>query len=61
MIIPQRIISSSFFFFVTYGDGGSQARGLIRAVATAYARATAMPDPGGICDLYHGSQQMPDP
>ena len=35
--------------------GGSQARGLIRAVAT---RATATGDPSCICDLHHSSRQQ---
>ena len=35
--------------------GGSQARGLIRAVA--YARAIATRDPRRICDLHHSSRQ----
>ena len=37
--------------------GGSQARGLIGAVAASLATATAMPDPSCICDLYQSSQQ----
>ena len=37
--------------------GSSQARGQIRAVAAAYATATAMPDPGCVCDLHHSSWQ----
>ena len=47
------------FFFVFLGlhlghmDGRSQARGWIRAVATA----TATPDPSRICDLHRSSQQ----
>ena len=40
---------------MTYG--GSQARGLIGAVAPAYATATAMQDPSHVCDLHHSSQQ----
>ena len=45
-----------FFFFATsraapMAYGGSQARGLIRAVATA------MPDPSHLCDLHHSSWQ----
>ena len=45
------------FFFLHYfrappgAHGGSQARGGIRAVATA------MPDPSLVCDLHHSSQQ----
>ena len=35
--------------------GGSQARGQIRAVLLAYARAT--PDLSHICTLHHSSQQ----
>jgi len=37
--------------------GGSQARGLMGAVAPAYARATAMWDPSRVCDLHHSSWQ----
>ena len=37
--------------------GGSQVRGLIRAVAAAYARATATPDLSHICDLHHRPRQ----
>ena len=37
--------------------GGSQARGIIGAVALAYTTATAMPDPSRIHDLHHSSQQ----
>ena len=48
-----------FFFFLLFratpaAYGGSQARGLIGAVA---ARATATPDPRLVCDLYHQSRQ----
>ena len=51
-----------FLSFVSLGlyplaYGGSQARGLIRATAAAYARATAMPDLSHVCDLHHSSQQ----
>ena len=52
-----------FYFFclfafsraATAAYGGSQARGLIRAVAAAYARATAMWDPSCVCDLHHNT------
>ena len=39
--------------------GGSQPRGLVRAVATGlrYATATAMRDPSCDCDLQRSSQQ----
>ena len=37
--------------------GGSQARGLIGAVAAAYTTATATPDLSHVCGLYHSSQQ----
>ena len=37
--------------------GGFQARGPIRTIAAAYARATAMWDPSHVCDLCHSSQQ----
>ena len=53
-----------FFFFVfcpfraaLTAYGGSQARGLIEAVAQAYTRATAMPDLSHVCDVHHSSQQ----
>ena len=43
--------------------GGSQARGQIRAAATAYTTATGMLDPSCVCDLHHSSQQhrIPNP
>ena len=41
--------------FAAYG--GSQARGLIGAVAATYSRATATPDPSPVCDLYHSPWQ----
>ena len=37
--------------------GGSQARGLIRALLLAYARATATRDLSRVCDLHHSSRQ----
>ena len=37
--------------------GGSQAGGLIGAVAAAYARATAKPDTSLVCTLRHRSWQ----
>ena len=37
--------------------GGSQARGLIGAIATSPARATATRDPSRVCDLHHSSRQ----
>ena len=37
--------------------GGSQAGGQIRAVASAYVRATAMQDPSHVYDLHHSSWQ----
>ena len=37
--------------------GGSQARGLIRAVASSLARNRATPDRSHVCDLHHSSQQ----
>ena len=54
-----------FFFFCLFAFsratpvayGGSQARGLIGAVALAYARARATQDPSRVCDLHHSSQQ----
>ena len=41
--------------------GGSQARGLIGAVAASLSRATATPDLSHICDLHCSSWQHPDP
>ena len=54
-----------FFFFGLFAIswaapmayGGSQARGLIGAVATGLARATATQDPRHICNLHHRSRQ----
>ena len=37
--------------------GSSQARGVIRATAEAYATATAMPDLSRVCNLHHSSWQ----
>ena len=37
--------------------GGSQARGLIGAIAVAYATATATQDPSRVCDLHYSSRQ----
>ena len=37
--------------------GSSQARSQIRAVAEAYATATATPDPSRICNLRHSLRQ----
>ena len=50
------------FFFLssqdhTLGIWRFPARGLIRAVATAYTRATATPYPSHICNLHHSSWQ----
>ena len=55
-----------FFFFVfsraaPMAHGDSQARGPVRAVAAAYAKATATGDLSHICDLHHSSWQIPDP
>ena len=52
-----------FFFFLSFvffratptAHAGSQARGPIGV--TAYARATATPDPSRVCDLHHSSRQ----
>ena len=41
--------------------GSSQARGLIRVVATAYTRPTAMPDPNHVCKPTPHPKAMPDP
>ena len=55
-----------FLFFGLFGIswaapvayGGSQARGLIGAVATGlYIRATASQDPSHVCKLHHSSWQ----
>ena len=37
--------------------GGSQATGLIGAVAAGLHTATARPDTSGVCDLHHSSRQ----
>ena len=37
--------------------GGSQARGLIGAVAAIYAKGAATLNPSHVCDLHHSSQQ----
>ena len=47
----------SLFRAAPVAYGGSQASGLIGAVAASYARATAMPDPSCVCPLHHSSQQ----
>ena len=57
-----------FFFFVcvclfaiSWGTpvayGGSQARGLIGAVATGLRQSHTMPDLSHVCDLYHSTRQ----
>ena len=51
-----------FFFFglfkaATVAYGGSQARGLIGAVAPSYTTVTAMPDPSLVCNLHYSSLQ----
>ena len=51
-----------FFFFGLFrakpaAYRGSQARGPIRAVASAYATATATQDLSHVYDLHHSSQQ----
>jgi len=58
---PYLVSFFLFFFFCLFAIswaapvayGGSQARGLIRAVA----RATATLDPSRVCNLHHSSQQ----
>ena len=49
---PTSFFFFSFFFCLSRAAplayGGSQARGLVRAVATAYATATATPDLSGV-------------
>ena len=63
-IIIKCWVTQFFFFFFFFffratllAYGGSQARGRIRAVALAYARATEAPDPSHICKSHHSSQQ----
>ena len=57
------LVNLFFFFFLLFlwaapaAYGGSQARGLIGAVATSLARATATQDPSRVCDLHNSSQQ----
>ena len=53
-----------YFFFVfclfratPVANGGSQTRGLIRAVTASLHQAVAMPDPSPTCDLHHSPQQ----
>ena len=63
----MRVVSLIYFFLIFLvfcllraapaAYGGSQARGLIRAVATGLTRATATSDPSCICDLHHSSGQ----
>ena len=58
--MPYKI--SSFFFFLPFraaptAYGVSQARGRIRAVAPAYATATATPVYNRVYNLHHSSQQ----
>ena len=56
-LVPGSGISFLFCFCLfraaSIACGSSQARGRIGAVATAYARGTAMLDPSRICDLHH--------
>ena len=37
--------------------GGSQARGLVGAVAAGLRQSHSNTDPSRVCDLHHGSQQ----
>ena len=61
----RRSVTIDFFFFFVFclfraspvAHGGSQARGLIRAVAASLPRATATPDLSCVCDLHHSSWQ----
>ena len=61
----DRFCSVSFFFFLSFratpvAYGGSQTRGLIRAVEAGLCNgttATATWDPSCICNLHHNSQQ----
>ena len=53
---------SMYVFFLWFraaltAYGGSQARGLIRAIAAAYATATAMQYPSQVCNQHHSSWQ----
>ena len=52
-------ISLSFclFWATPMAYEGSQARGLIGAIAAGLHLATAMPDPSHVCDLHQSSQQ----
>ena len=60
-------IKKKFFFCLFRAAptayGGSQARGRSGAAAPGLATATAMPDPGHICNLYQSSWQrrIPEP
>ena len=65
---PSHSYNLSFLFFAfsraaPAAYGGSQARGLIRAVAAGLRTATATPDPSHVCDLHHSSlqHQIPNP
>ena len=51
------LLSFCLFRATPTAYGGSQARGLIGAIAAAYTRATAKPDPSQVCDLHHSSWQ----
>ena len=69
MIHPQKMeLSEYLFFFCLFqghggwgGYGGSQARGLIGAVAVglchSHSNAGSEPDQSRICDLHHTSRQ----
>ena len=66
LLICSFIIFYFYFLFFCFSAiswaapmayGGSQARGLIRAIVPAYARATATRDQSRICDLHHRSWQ----
>ena len=48
------VLSFCVFRAIPIAYGGSQARGLIGAVA---ARATATPDLRRVCDLHHSARQ----
>ena len=69
LVLSEHVGASVFYFFffffclfaiswaVPRVYGGSQARGLIGAVAASLYQSTATQDPSRICDLHHSSEQ----
>ena len=60
--MPRRELHNFFFFLVfsratLAAYGGSQAKGLIGAIAPGLHRATATQDPSHVCNLHHSSRQ----